>query len=106
MTQQFLNCPMAYECPKDWFDLTPTIKAGVKHCNACNQEVFLCLEQDELTERIAGGVCVAYFIEPNRQTRFTLAREKVEANKRNPDFKPRMMMGLPSGYTPKKFFED
>lgn len=98
MTQQFLNCPMAYECPKDWFELTPTIKAGIKHCNTCNQEVYLCLELDELNVQINRGVCIAYFIEPDRQTRFTLAREKVEANKRNPDFKPRMMMGLPSTF--------
>lgn len=101
MTQQFLNCPMAYECPKDWFELTPINKVGVKHCDTCNQEVYLCLEQDELTERITESVCVAYFIEPDRQTHFTLAREKVEANKRNPNFKPRMMMGIPSGATPR-----
>lgn len=97
---------MAYECPKDWFELTPTKKAGVKKCNTCDKEVYLCLEQGELNERIAEGVCIAYFIEPDRQTRFTIARERVETNKRNPDFKPRMMMGLPSGYIPKKFFED
>lgn len=74
---------MAYECPNDWFKLTPTNKAGVKHCNTCNQDVFLCLEQKELNERIVGGVCVAYFIEPNRQTRFKLAKEKAEANIRD-----------------------
>lgn len=106
MTQQFLNCPMEYECPKDWFELTPTTKAGVKHCDTCNKEVFLCLEHDELIERIAGGVCIAYFIEPDRKTRFTLAREKTDTNKCNAEFKPRMMMGLPSGAIPKKFFED
>jgi hypothetical protein len=92
---------MAYECSKDWFELTLTTKAGVKHCDTCNKEVFLCLEQDELTERVAGGVCIAYFIEPSRQTRFTLAREKAEANMRDPNFKPKIMMGLPSGYAPK-----
>jgi len=101
MTQQFLNCPMSYECPKDWFELTPTNKAEVKHCDTCNQEVYLCLEQEELNERIAGSVCVAYFIEPNRQNRFKLAREKAEANMRDPNFKPKIMMGLPSGYAPK-----
>lgn len=106
MTQQFLNCPMQKICSKDWFELTLTNKAGIKYCDACSQDVFLCLEQEELNERIAEGVCVAYFIEPDRQTRFTLARETVEANMRDPDFKPKMMMGLPSGYIPKKFFED
>ncbi len=106
MTQQFLNCPMAYECPKDWFELTPTNKAEVKYCDTCNQEVFLCLEEGELNERIAGGVCIAYFIEPDRPTRFKLAREKAFSKMQDPNFKPRMMMGLPSGSVPKKFFDN
>jgi len=98
---------MAYECPKNWFELTPTDRATIKHCDTCRQDVFLCLEQDELIERIAEGVCVAYFIEPDRQTRFTLAKEKAYANMRDPDFKPReMLMGLPSGHTSKAFFND
>lgn len=106
MTQQFLNCPMAYECPKDWFELTPTNKAEVKYCNTCQQEVFLCLEQKNLNERITRGVCIAYFIEPERTTRFRLAREKASAKMQDLNFKPKMMMGLPSGFTPKKFFEN
>lgn len=93
---------MAYDCPKDWFELTPTNKAGIKYCESCSQDVYLCLEQDELNERIARGVCVAFFIEPDRQTRFTLGREKAVANMLDPDFKPKMMMGLPSAsQTPK-----
>jgi len=87
---------MAYKCQKDWFELTFTNKPGIKHCNTCNQEVFLCLEEAELNERIIEGVCVAYFIEPDRSIRFKLAREKTNANMRDPDFKPQMMMGLPS----------
>jgi hypothetical protein len=105
MTQQFLNCQMAYECPKDWFELTPTNKAEVKYCNKCNQEVFLCLEEAELNERIARGVCVAYFIDPDHPKRFRLAREKALSKMKDPNFKPKIMMGLPSGSTPKAFFE-
>ncbi len=97
---------MAYECPKDWFELTPTNKAEVKYCDTCNQEVFLCLEEGELNERIAGGVCIAYFIEPDRPTRFKLAREKAFSKMQDPNFKPGMMMGLPSGSVPKKFFDN
>ncbi len=106
MTQQFLNCPMAYECPKDWFELTPTNKAEVKYCNTCQQEVFLCLEQKNLNERITRGVCIAYFIEPDRTTRFRLAREKASAKMQDLNFKPKMMMGLPSGSIPKALFEN
>ncbi len=105
MTQQFLNCPMAYKCPKDWFELTPTNKAEVKYCNTCNQEVFLCLEQSKLNERIVGGVCVAYFIEPDRPSRFKLVREKALSKMQDSNFKPKMMMGLPSGSVPKAFLE-
>ena len=97
---------MAYKCPKYWFELTPTNKAEVKYCDTCQQDVFLCLEQSELNERIAGGVCVAYFIEPDRPIRFRLAREKVLSKMQDPNFKPKMMMGLPSGFIPKKFFEN
>jgi hypothetical protein len=96
---------MAYECPKDWFELIPTNKAEVKYCDTCKQEVFLCLERSELNERIAGGVCVAYFTEPNRPTRFRLARERALRKMQDPNFKPKMMMGLPSGSIPKTFFE-
>ena len=96
---------MAYECPKDWFELKPTNKHEVKHCNICNKDVFLCLEQSELNERIAGGVCVAFFIEFDRPTRFKLAREKSLNKIRDPNFKPKMMMGLPSGSTPRKFMD-
>lgn len=106
MTGQFLNCPMAYKCPKDWFELVPTFRAEVKYCDTCKQEVFLCLEQKELNERIAGGVCIAYFIEPDRPTRFKLAKEKALSKIGDPNFKPKMMMGLPSGFVPKKFLEN
>ncbi len=105
MTQQFLNCPMAYECPKDWFELKLTKDDEVKYCDTCKQEVYLCLDQNKLKERIAEGVCVAYFIEPDRPTRFSLAREKLSAKMKDPNIKPKMMMGLPSGTVPKAFFE-
>ena len=95
---------MAYKCQKDWFELTFTNKPGIKHCNTCNQEVFFCLEEAELNERIIEGVCVAYFIEPDRSIRFKLAREKTNFNIRDPKFKPHMMLGLPSGHKVPKIF--
>mgnify|MGYP000072328316 FL=1 len=97
---------MAYVCTKNWFELTPTYKADVKYCDTCKKEVFLCVEQSELNERISKGVCVAYLIEPNRPTRFKLAREKTLSKMHDPNFKPKMMMGLPSGFVPKKFLEN
>jgi len=72
---------MAYVCPKDWFELSPTNKSGIKHCNTCNQNVYLCKTQEEINEQLIRGVCIAIF-------------------------KPHMVLGLPSGQIPKRFFEN
>lgn len=93
---QFLNCEMEFECPKSWFELTETNKAGVKHCGTCNKNVHLCANQDELDEFALKGECIAFFSDPDRPTRFKLAREKAEANKRTDEFKiESLILGLP-----------
>lgn len=94
---EFINCEFEYECPKNWFDLKETGKAGIKHCNACNQDVHLCVNQEELTYAITQKFCIAYFRNPTLQTRFKLSREKCEANKINPKFLRRATLGLPKG---------
>lgn len=93
--QQFLNCDLEFECPKDWFELEPTNKAGIKFCNACQKNVYLCQTEDELHTAEGDGQCIAYFADPSRSTRFRLQREKVQANKNDPDFEPIVLMGLP-----------
>jgi hypothetical protein len=37
------NCPEAFEllCPKQWHDLQPTDSDNVRHCNVCNERVYL-----------------------------------------------------------------
>ena len=93
--QKFLNCTLEFECPKDWFELEPTNKAGVKFCNACLQKVYLCLTEVELHTAEENGQCIAYFADPSRSTRFRLQREKVQANMSDPDFEPIVLVGLP-----------
>ena len=93
---QFLNCEMEFECPKNWFELTETDKAGVKHCAACNKRVHLCITQDELDGFANQGECIAFFSNPDLPTRFKLSRERAEANLRDPNFQlERVTLGLP-----------
>lgn len=79
---QFLNCEMEYECPKNWFELTETDKAGIKHCSTCDKHVHLCITQDELDSFAHQGVCIAFFSDPDLATRFKLSRERVETHLR------------------------
>lgn len=93
---QFLNCEMEFECPKNWFELAGTNEAGVKHCSTCNKNVYLCITQDELDQFALKGECIAFFSDPDRPTRFRLAREKAESNQRNPEYRvERITLGLP-----------
>lgn len=94
--QEFLNCEMEFECPKDWFELSETDIAGIKHCPACKKNVFLCITQDELDEFALRGECVAFFSNPDLPTRLQLSRERAEANRRDPNFRlERVTLGLP-----------
>ena len=95
---EFINCILEFECPKDWFDLELTNKAGIKHCNQCNKDVHLCTTQEELNLAVKGKLCIAFFKDPRLQTSFKLSREKCEANARDPDFKPLTLLGLPRSY--------
>lgn len=87
---------MEYECPKNWFELTETDKAGVKHCSTCDKHVHLCITQDELDSFAHQGVCIAFFSDPDLATRFKLSRERAETHRRDPDFRlERITLGLP-----------
>ena len=87
-----------------------TDKAGIKYCEDCNTEVHLCLNQDELNKATKQGLCIAYFPNPSRPLQFNLSREKAEAKKRDPDFEPIVLLGIPRGYSHspalKAFLED
>ena len=94
--QKFLSCDMEFECPRDWFALEPTDVVGVKFCEACKENVHLCLTENDLHSAKEKGWCIAYFNDPSRSTRFRLQRERVDANRNDPNFEPIILMGLPS----------
>ena len=94
--QRFLNCEMAFECPKNWFELTETEQAAVKHCSTCQKNVYLCITQSELDDFAHKGECIAFFSDPDLHTRFKLSREKAEMNRNNPAIRfERVTLGLP-----------
>jgi len=48
-----------FECPKEWGSLTPTGEAGVRHCGACDQPVYYCVDVPEARLHAKRGECVA-----------------------------------------------
>ena len=61
-TIAYLNCPMDYECPRVWDDLTPTSDEKIRHCGACDKDVTLCTEADEVLELAKQGACIAFYV--------------------------------------------
>lgn len=54
------GCPaFDYACPKQWSELAPTERDGVRHCGACDQAVYYCASIEEAREHAARGACVA-----------------------------------------------
>jgi hypothetical protein len=61
------NCPMAFECPRTWESLASTDNPGVRHCDACSQDVTFCADADTLEKMTATGACVAFYTVQNEQ---------------------------------------
>lgn len=94
VNHQFLNCELEFECPMNWFDLTPTHDAKVKYCEACNKDVHLCVTQEDLDAHAEQRRCIAYFKDPDLSTRFKLQREVCETLV--PGNRVRMLTGYPA----------
>ena len=56
------NCKaeLAIQCPKYWSQLAPTDTPTIRFCSKCDQNVHFCLTTDELTQRTADNLCVAF----------------------------------------------
>jgi len=56
------NCDVqfSFRCPKQWADLSPTEQSTVRYCNECTQNVYFCLTDDELSQRMANDQCAAF----------------------------------------------
>ena len=45
---EVINCEFEYECPLDWFKLAITDDASIRHCGACNKDVYFCRDTAQL----------------------------------------------------------
>ena len=46
-------------CPKSWDSLEPLADPQTKHCQTCNQTVYLCVSDEETLQHAEQGHCVA-----------------------------------------------
>ena len=54
------NCPWGYKCEKTWEDLRPSNERNTRFCDACEQNVYLCETQKDLSFSILSNRCVAF----------------------------------------------
>lgn len=66
----------AFECPKQWAEMTPTDDDKVRHCEACKQNVYFCETIGEAQLRAWHGECVA--------VNLAVPREKGDLNRPRP----------------------
>jgi hypothetical protein len=92
--QEFLNCEFEFECPMNWFDLTATNDSEVKYCGNCNNDVHLCLTQEDLDTHTEQRHCIAYFKDIDLSTRLRLQNEVFEAL--SPSNRPIILTGYPA----------
>lgn len=55
------NCPMEFECPKQWETMEETSNPDVRHCDSCNKDVHFCATEEKLDRMAAAGECVSFF---------------------------------------------
>jgi len=55
------NCPprMRRVCPRTWDALRPTEQTDVRHCEQCQEHVFLCVTDAETIAHARAGHCIA-----------------------------------------------
>lgn len=49
-----------FECPNRWEDLQGTVDESIRHCESCQQSVYLCTTIDQINRRARLGQCVAW----------------------------------------------
>jgi len=55
---QKIECAFEFVCPQKWEDLEPT-RPGVKYCDTCFSDVFLCTTQEEVDKARGLRQCIA-----------------------------------------------
>jgi len=54
-----IACRFAFTCPQQRSQLQPTAQADVRHCAACNRDVYLALSEADLRRHSEQGHCIA-----------------------------------------------
>ena len=50
---------LRFRCPMLWSELSQTASADVRHCAACDKDVFLCTTDEEVAEHAKAGHWIA-----------------------------------------------
>jgi hypothetical protein len=53
------NCKVEFKCPKLWAELEEQDSPDTRHCNVCDEHVYLCTTDAEIGEAIRLDRCVA-----------------------------------------------
>lgn len=49
-----------FKCPKSWDSLVATSRKGVRYCEDCRQQVYLCTGVEQVNRRARRGQCIAW----------------------------------------------
>ena len=79
MPKRIQNCNIefAFECPKEWSNLTPTVRDNIRFCQTCSKEVFFCETPREAEDHASRGHCVAVQFEDKTEGKESI-QEKLE----------------------------
>jgi len=53
------NCKVEFKCPERWDELEEQDNPDTRHCNVCDENVFLCTTDAQIAEAIRLDRCVA-----------------------------------------------
>lgn len=59
MEPNIRNCTFRYACPRDWDQLQETKRDGIRYCDSCHANVYLCETNAQLLRHMLSDHCVA-----------------------------------------------
>ena len=59
MEPNIRNCTFRYACPRDWDQLQETKRDGIRYCDSCHANVYLCETNAQLLRHMLSHHCVA-----------------------------------------------
>lgn len=59
-----ITCQFKFKCPRVWHLLEPTAQDDVRHCAACDRDVYLAPTEESLRQHSEQGHCVAVPVQP------------------------------------------